>query len=129
MFIPLQIETWIQLKFIGEYESMNLILYNFFDLMMNALLSVFVLVIIQSIIVTPLWNKFKLSQNILGLNGFYFMSFVCLACGFITACLLWQNKVGIIALLAGSALLAFIWIGYWVANLLTLKYLEQKMPA
>ncbi len=126
MFIPLKIEEWVHLKFVGEYEDMNPIIYDYFGLMLNAILMIAVMMVVQATLVLPLWNKFKQTKNVFGLRGFYFMTLVCIACGFLLGYLLWETKFGGSDLLKGSAFMILVWIAYWTANLLTLKYVEQK---
>ena len=126
MFIPLKVEEWVHLSFVGEYDDMNPIIYDLFSLMLNLILVVFVMAIIQATLVLPLWNKFMRTNNVFGLRGFYFMLLVCIACGFALGYLLWETKFGVRDLLLGSAFMTLVWIAYWTANLLTLKYIERK---
>jgi len=126
MFIPLKIEEWVHLKFVGDYEEMNPIIYDYFGLMLNAILMIVAMMVVQATLVLPLWNKFKQTKNVFGLRGFSFMTLVCIACGFLLGYLLWETKFGSSDLLKGSAFMTLVWIAYWTANLLMLKYLERK---
>ena len=126
MLFPLKMEEWIHLNFVGAYEDMNPVIYNYFGLMLNALLMIAVMMVIQATLVLPLWNKFKQTQNVFGFRGFYFMILVCIVCAFLLGYLLWETKFGGSNLLKGSAFMIIVWIAYWTANLLTLKYLERK---
>jgi len=82
-------------------------------------------IIVQHLIVLPLWKRFAEKNKVIGLSIIPFTSLACLLGGIAFAFLFWERNLGIGELLAVflTGLIAFII--YWSSNLMLLKHLDR----
>ena len=81
-------------------------------------------VIVQYIIVLPVWKRFAENNKVIGLTIIPFTTLVCLLGGIVFTYLFWERDLGIGELLAVflTGLIAFAI--YWSSNLVLLKRLN-----
>lgn len=81
-------------------------------------------VIVQYIIILPVWKRFAENNKVIGLTIIPFTTLVCLLGGIVFTYLFWERDLGIGELLAVflTGLIAFAI--YWSSNLMLLKRLD-----
>ncbi|HOZ15143.1 MAG TPA: hypothetical protein PLH91_10120 [Tenuifilaceae bacterium] len=81
-------------------------------------------VIVQYIIVLPVWKRFAENNKVIGLTIIPFTTLVCLLGGIVFTYLFWERDLGIGELLAVFLTGQIAFAIYWSSNLMLLKRLD-----
>jgi hypothetical protein len=81
-------------------------------------------VIVQYIIVLPVWKRFADNNKVIGLTIIPFTTLVCLLGGIVFTYLFWERDLGQGELLAVFLTGLFAFAIYWSSNLILLKRLD-----